>query len=103
MNLVLCAGVELRRSNAGTRGGLALCIKPEAQQTGQLQRLLQRRFEQAVAFDGCFVFVEPDGTLVIWQELTAAGAALGEVSRRLLSLAEFNELDSEGSDALALF
>lgn len=53
----LSNGIDLRTLKAGAQLGLALQIAPQALQAGQLQRVMERRFEQAVAFEGCFVFL----------------------------------------------
>jgi len=75
------------------KGGLALQIAPEALQAGQLQHVLERRFEHALAFDGCFVYLDAKGALVIWHALPAGGAALNDTVSRILSLARLEALD----------
>lgn len=92
-HLPLAPGITLRAQQAGQQPGLALHVAREALQTGQLQRVLERRFEQAVAFDGCFAYLDAQGALVIWHALPAAHGALDRVLSRLLSLAELTALD----------
>jgi hypothetical protein len=92
-HLSLCPGIELRRLHAGARVGLALHINREALQARQLQTLLERRFEQAAIFDGCFVFLDAAGAVVIWHAATLEGNTLDETLNRILSLAKLDVLD----------
>lgn len=94
--LSLGPGVGLCPLNAGTQLGLALQIQPEALHAGQLERVLERRFEQALAFDGCYVYVDAKGAVVVWHALPAqpaAGNALDNIISTLLSLANLQALD----------
>ncbi|MFB3302679.1 transcriptional regulator [Pseudomonas sp. AMR01] len=93
VHLPLCQGIKLCAMKAGTRPGLSLMVAREALQAGQLQRVLERRFEQAVAFDGCFIYLDARGALVIWQALPEARTALEPMLSRLLSLANLDALD----------
>lgn len=86
-------GIGLCRLNPGSQPGLALQIAPEALQVGQLERVLERRFEHATAFDGCFVFLDAKGSLVIWHALVPNGQSLDDIVSRLLSLAKLEALD----------
>ena len=89
----LCPGIKLCVLSAGTRQGLGLQIAREALQAGQLQRVLERRFEQAVAFEGCFAYLDAQGALVIWHALPAQPTALEQTLSRMLSLANLDALD----------
>ena len=89
----LCPGIGLCRLNAGRQAGLALQIAPEALQVGQLERVLERRFEHATAFDGCFVFLDAKGSLVIWHALPSCGHSPADTLSRMLSLARLEALD----------
>lgn len=62
---------------AGNRPGIAL-------QAGQLQPVSERRFEQALAFDGCFVYLDAQYTLVIWHALPATHSTLDRILSRML-------------------
>lgn len=92
-HLSLAPGITVRALHAGQRPGLALHVAREALQTGQLQRVLERRFEQALAFDGCFAYVDANGALVIWHALPAAHGALDRTLSRMISLANLEALD----------
>ncbi|MBF6026142.1 transcriptional regulator [Pseudomonas sp. P115] len=92
-HLPLAKGIELRTLNAGAQLGLALQIKREALQARQVQRVLERRFEQALAYDGCYVFCNGDDALVLWHSLEPADGSLVKVQSRLLSLAGLEALD----------
>ena len=93
-HLSLAPGFSACALRAGNRQGLALKIAREAVQAGQLQRVLERRFEQALAFDGCFIYVDDQDALVIWHALPAAHSAVDRVLSRLLSLANLQALDA---------
>ncbi|NVZ57180.1 transcriptional regulator [Pseudomonas edaphica] len=93
-HLQLLPGIHLCTLQAGTRPGLALHIAREALQAGQVQRALERRFEQAVRYDGCFVYLDAQGTLVIWRSLPTHHNALDSAVSRLLSLANLDALDA---------
>lgn len=86
-HLPLSKGIELRTLNAGTQRGLALQINRQALQARQAQRALERRFEQALAYDGCFVLSAADDALVLWHSIEPAGTAPDIILDRLLSLA----------------
>ena len=92
-DLQLCPGIKLCATKAGTRNGLSLHVAREAIKAGQLQRVLQRRFEQAVAFEGYFAYLDALGALVIWHALPAQRTAVGTTLSRMLSLADLEELD----------
>jgi hypothetical protein len=91
-HLALCPGIQLCRLLAGTQVGLALQITPDALQARQVQQVLERRFDQALAFDGCFVYLDAQGALVIWHALPAP-SLLDKTISRLLSLANLESLD----------
>ncbi|MDD0980840.1 transcriptional regulator [Pseudomonas shahriarae] len=86
-------GIGLCRLNPGSQPGLALQIAPEALQVGQLERVLERRFEHATAFDGCLVFLDAKGSLVIWHALPSCGHSPADTLSRMLSLARLEALD----------
>ena len=73
--------------------GLMTGIYTAALQVGQLQRVLERRFEHATAFDGCFVFLDAKGSLVIWHALPSCGHSPADTLSRMLSLARLEALD----------
>ena len=89
----LYPGIELRRLQAGSQVGLALHINRRALQSGQLQRVLERRFEQALAYDGCYAFLDAEGALVIWHAVAPESNALDRILDQLLSLAKLDVLD----------
>lgn len=89
----LYPGIALRSSDAGTRKGVALQIERVALQAGQLERVLERRFEQALAFDGCYLYLDKQGALVIWHALPTQPQALDKMLSRMLSLANLHALD----------
>ncbi len=93
-HLSLAPGIKVCAQKAGKHPGLALCVAREALQAGQLQRVLERRFEQAVAFDGCFIYLDAQYTLVIWHALPATQSAADRVLSRMLSLANLQALDT---------
>lgn len=93
--LPLCPGIQLCTLTLGTRQGLSLQIAREALQAGQLQRVLERRFEQAIAFAGCFPYLDSLGALVIWHALPASRSAREQAISRLLSLANLEALDKQ--------
>lgn len=95
-HLMLCPGISLRRLKAGGQVGVALQISREVLRAGQLQQVLERRFEQALAFDGCFIYLDAEGALVIWQALSQSGDTgdINELASRLLSLASLEALDA---------
>ncbi|MBJ2244743.1 transcriptional regulator [Pseudomonas haemolytica] len=93
-HLTLCPGVTASGMQAGTRQGLALLIARETLQASQLQQALERRFEQAVAFDGCFIYIDPQDNLVIWHALPSQRNLLERTLSRMLSLANLETLDA---------
>ena len=93
-HLALAPGITACALHAGRRSGLALQVAREALKAGQLQRMLERRFEQAVVFDGCFIYLDAQHTLVIWHALSAPRNALDRILSRMLSLANLEALDS---------
>lgn len=92
----LCDGIMFCRLRAGTKVGLALRIPLHAIKAGQLQRVLERRFEQALAFDGLFAYLDDERALVIWQAMPERHerALLDGMLSRSLSLAELERLDA---------
>jgi hypothetical protein len=96
-HLSLAPGIKVCALQAGNRPGLALQVAREAVQPGQLQRVLERRFEQALAFDGCFVYLNAQHALVIWHAMPANNAELDRILSRMLSLANLHALDSPPS------
>lgn len=96
-HLPLAPGIKVCALHAGNRPGLALQVAREAVQAGQLQRVLERRFEQALAFDGCFVYLDAQDALVIWHALPAKNSELDRILSRMLSLANLQALDSPPS------
>ncbi|MBN2990521.1 transcriptional regulator [Pseudomonas cedrina subsp. fulgida] len=93
-HLPLAPGIKVCALHAGNRPGLALQVAREAVQAGQLQRVLERRFEQALAFDGCFVYLDAQHALVIWHAMPATHGDLDRILSRMLSLANLHALDS---------
>lgn len=93
-HLVLGPGISVCALHAGARQGLALQVAREALQGGQLQRVLERRFEQAQRFEDCFCYLDPQGALVIWHPLPSPGTALDQTLSRMLSLANLQALDT---------
>jgi len=93
-HLTLGPGITVCAQNAGTQPGVALLVAREALQTGQLQQALERRFEQALAFDGCFIYLDAQDTLVIWHALPATTSAADRVLSRMLTLASLQALDT---------
>lgn len=87
-------GISLCRLNAGQKPGLALQIAPQALQNGQLERVLERRFTHAIVFDGCFVYLDAKGSLMIWHALTSNIHTLDDIISRMLSLAKLETLDT---------
>lgn len=92
-HLQLRPGIQLLAMKAGARQGLCVQIAREALQAGQLQRVLERRFEQAVTLDGCFIYLDAHGALVIWHALPTQRSVLEQTLSRLLSLANLEALD----------
>jgi hypothetical protein len=92
-HLSLSPGIGVCRLKAGDKPGLALQFDLGALSAGQLERVLERRFEQALAFDGCFVYLDARGALVIWHALPADGEAADDIISTLLSLANLEALD----------
>ena len=93
-HLKLGPGVTASSLQAGTRQGLALHVAREALQASQLQNALERRFEQAVAFDGCFIYIDAQDALVIWHALPPQPNLLDRLLSRMLSLANLETLDA---------
>ena len=91
--LSLAPGIKVGALNAGNCPGLALHVAREALQAGQLQRILQRRFEQALVFEGCFVYLDAQGAMVIWHALPTPPGNLDRTLSRMLSLAGLSVLD----------
>ncbi len=92
-HLPLAPGIKACARHAGNRPGLALEIAREALQSGQLQQVLERRFAQATAFEGCFAYLDAQGSLVIWQALPAQRDAVEKALGRMLSLANVDNLN----------
>lgn len=92
-HLPLAAGIKVCALHAGKRAGLALHIAREAVRAGQLQRMLVRRFEQALVFDGHYLFTDAKGDLVIWHALPTRDDTLDKILSRMLSLADLEALD----------
>ena len=93
-HLPLAPGIKVCVVHAGERRGLALHIAREALQAKQLQRVLERRFEQAQIFDGCFVYLDTENALVIWHALPTTHNTLDKVLSRILALANLGALDA---------
>ena len=94
---LLAPGIKLCTLQAGSRSGLALQVAREALQAGQLQRVLQRRFEQALVFEGCFIYLDAQDAMVIWHALPPSHGALDRIISRMLSLASLSALDPRAS------
>ncbi|WP_448653036.1 transcriptional regulator [Pseudomonas fluorescens] len=92
-HLPLALGIKVCTVYAGERRGLALHIAREALQTGQVQRVLERRFEQALVFDGSFVYLDAQDALVIWHPLPEPHGAVDKLLSRMLALADLEALD----------
>jgi len=93
-HLMLAPGIKVCALHAGNRPGMALQVAREALQAGQLQQVLERRFERAVVFDGCFIYLDAQGALVVWHALPASNDALDRILSRMLSLANLEALDT---------
>ena len=91
-HLPLSKGIDLRAMTAGTELGLALQINREALQARQVEHVLERRFEQALVYDGCYVFANADGALVLWHAVVPGDGPLDDVLNHLLSLAGLDAL-----------
>lgn len=96
-HLSLAPGIKVCTLQAGSRPGLALHVAREALQAGQLQRILQRRFEQALVFEGYFIYLDAQGTMVIWHGLPTPPGNLDRALSRMLSLAGLSVLDPGSS------
>ena len=90
----LAPGIKVYALHAGKRPGLGLQVAREALQNGQLQRALQRRFEQALLFDGCFIYLDAQGAMVIWHAMPASRGTLDSILGRMLSLAGLDSLNT---------
>jgi hypothetical protein len=91
-HLPLVPGIKVSALRVGKQPGMALSIAREAQQAGQLQRVLERRYERAQVFDGCFVYLDTQGALVVWHALAPPGTP-DKILSRMLSLADLEALD----------
>jgi hypothetical protein len=96
-HLQLAAGIKVCALQAGMQPGMALLIARESLQPGQLQRVLERRFEYASLYDGCFAYLDAQNALVIWHALPTARNALEKTLSRMLSLANLSALDTTSS------
>jgi hypothetical protein len=96
-HLILAPGIKACALHAGKRPGMALHVARSALQAGQLQQVLERRFELAVVFDGCFIYLDAQDALVIWHALSAANDALDGLLSRMLSLANLQALDTRST------
>lgn len=94
-HLSLAPGVTVRALHAGNSPGIALSVAREALQAGQLHQVLERRFEQAAAFEGCFAYLDAQGSLVIWHALPAQRDTLDKTLSRMLSLAKIETLSRQ--------
>jgi hypothetical protein len=92
-HLQLAPGIKVLALHAGNRPGLALEVAREAVQAGQLQQVLERRFEQAALFEGCFAYLDAQGSLVIWQALPTQRGTVEKALSRMLSLANIDTLN----------
>ncbi|NWB63000.1 MULTISPECIES: transcriptional regulator [unclassified Pseudomonas] len=92
-HLSLGPGISVCRLKAGGKPGLALLVDRGALEAGQLERVLERLFEQAVAFDGCFACLDARDALVIWHALPAGAEEADEIIGKLLSLGCLDMLD----------
>lgn len=92
-HLPLSKGIDLRTLKAGTQLGLALQISREALQARQTQQVLERRFEQPLMYERCFVFSNHEDALVLWHSVEAVGMPPEQILSRLLSLAGLDALD----------
>ena len=93
-HLPLAPGIKVCVVHAGERRGLALHIAREALQAKQLQRVLERRLEQAQIFDGCFVYLDTENALVIWHALPTTQNTADKILSRILALANLDALDA---------
>ncbi len=89
----LCPGVSFCSRDAGGHRGVALQVTAMALQAGQLERGLERRFERALAFDGCYIYLDQQGAMIIWHALPPQRQALDKILSRMLSLANLEALD----------
>ncbi|WP_256578743.1 transcriptional regulator [Pseudomonas sp. NS1(2017)] len=96
-HLTLAVGVKACAQHAGKLPGLALHVAREAVQAGQVRRALERRYEQPLAFGGCFIYLDPQDALVIWHALPATNGAVDTILSRMLSLVNLEALDSRRS------
>lgn len=96
-HLQLAAGITVCALQAGMQPGMALLIARESLQPGQLQRVLERRFEYASLYDGCFAYLDAQSALVIWHALPTARNTLDKILSRMLSLANLSALDTTSS------
>ncbi|AZE92843.1 negative regulator of hrp expression HrpV [Pseudomonas orientalis] len=85
-HLQIAYGISAYAMRAGARRGLTVKLAREVLHPRQLQQALQRRFEQPIAFDGCFIYLDSPGNLLIWHVLPASQDALDRTLARLLSL-----------------
>lgn len=96
-HLPLAPGIKVCVLRAGKHQGLALHIAREALQARQLQRVLERRFEQAQIFDGCFAYLDAENALVIWHALPTTHSTLDKILCRILALANLDALDTHAN------
>lgn len=91
----LCDGISACQQPIGDKPGLALRVQLHALGTRQLQQVLERRYEHALAYDGLFIFLDAERALVIWQALLELSQAqsLERALSRALSLAGLDEFD----------
>ncbi|MDT3232604.1 transcriptional regulator [Pseudomonas synxantha] len=93
-HLTLAPGVTVSGMQAGACQGLALHVTRETLRPLQLQQVLERRFEQTVAFDGCFIYIDAQDALVIWHALPPQRTLFDRTLSRMLSLASLATLDA---------
>jgi hypothetical protein len=93
-HLSLAPGIKVCKQQAGQQPGLALHVAREVLQPGQLQWVLERRFEHAALYDSCFIYLDAQHALVIWHALPAVPSTLDKVLSRMLSLANLSALDT---------
>lgn len=82
-------GIEFVCRKESIGWGIALNIHRQAQHSDLFSETLKRRFENVESYDGCYICLDSNYTLVVWHELHngCQSEQLHELLDQLLSLA----------------
>ncbi|MFT0182967.1 hypothetical protein ACMSIO_21340 [Pseudomonas benzopyrenica] len=99
---MLHPGIQFRVQEEAQAQGIALRLEPQTVSRSQLYRALELRFERPQDYACCYLFLDPERALVIWQALppNPDSAVLESLETAALSLAGLECLAPAPSSAI---